>query len=62
LHRAYGKETKIVMNELGGFDFRDRDTNELVPNFADYTYNINNNDKTAVFAEVIDFLLHTRKP
>jgi hypothetical protein len=50
------------MNELGGFDFRDRDTNELVPNFADYTYNINNNDKTAVFAEVIDFLLHTRKP
>ena len=50
------------MNELGGFDFRDRESNELVPNFQDYTSNFNDNDKNAAFAEVIDFLLHTRKP
>ena len=50
------------MNELGGFDFRDRESNELLPSFQDYTSNFNNNDKNAAFAEVIDFLLHTRKP
>ena len=62
MHNAYGNDTKVVMNELGGFDFRDRESNELVPNFQDYTSNFNDNDKNAAFAEVIDFLLHTRKP
>ena len=50
------------MNEFGGFDFRDRESNDLVPSFPDYTVNFNKSDKTAAFAEVIDFLLNTRKP
>lgn len=30
LHTMYGKDTKVVINEFGGFDFRDKETNEFV--------------------------------
>ena len=65
LHKAYGKETKIILNDLGGYDFRDRESNEYIPNFQDYPGNFFKSDeidKTPIFIEVIDFLLNTRKP
>ena len=49
LHSLYGKDTKIVANEFGGFEFK-QNTDEL-----DFTRQVQRNNSSS-HIEVIDFL------
>jgi hypothetical protein len=54
LHGIYGKDTKIVVNEFGGFELRDKDSGII--NETDFAQMARKNNHTGQLIEVIDFL------
>lgn len=56
LHRLYGRGTKVLYNEFGGFDFRDSKTSELVTEFNNFR-----NRFTYEFSEICEYILNQNR-